>query len=204
MIVLVCGATGGLGQAVVEAFRSRGDDVVPVGRAEADLTRREEVEALWDRLEAEGRRPEAVVNITGGYAGGSLAEGEAEMFDRMVDLNLRTTWWSCREAARRLPDGGSIVNVSARSAVTGGAGAAAYSVAKAGVLRLTEVLALELKPRRVRVNVLLPALIDTPANRAAMGDETMKKAVAPEKIASVVLWLCSAEAEAVTGTAIPV
>jgi NAD(P)-dependent dehydrogenase (short-subunit alcohol dehydrogenase family) len=122
----------------------------------------------------------------------------------MTDLNLGTAWWTCREAARRLPAGGAVVNVSSRTGVEGGAGSAAYAVAKAGVIRLTEVLAADLSERRVRVNAILPSVIDTPANRASMSPEALRKAVPPADIASVIAFLLSDAAAAVTGAIVPV
>jgi NAD(P)-dependent dehydrogenase (short-subunit alcohol dehydrogenase family) len=144
------------------------------------------------------------VNAAGGYRGGDVASSEPDAVRFMSDLNLGTAWWSCREAARRLPEGGAIVNVSSRTGLTGGAGAAAYSVAKAGVIRLTEILALELRDRRVRVNAIVPSLIDTPANRASMSAEELRKAVAPADLASVAAFLVSDGAAAVTGAIVPV
>ena len=169
-----------------------------------DLTRAEEVEALWDRLEAESELPRWLVNAVGGFHGGTVAESEPDTYGFMHDLNLATAWWSCRAAARRLAPGGAIVNVASRSAVSGGAGAAAYSVAKAGVVRLTEVVAEELRARGVRANAILPSLIDTPANRRTMSDEAMHGAVPPAQIASVAAFLCSDAAVAISGAAIPV
>lgn len=202
-LALVCGATGGLGPAVVWALQARGDRVLGVARHDADLAADladpEAVERLWDELDAV---PRWVVNVTGGFAGGKLRDSTPESLEHMLRLNLETCWWSCRAAARRMT-AGAIVNVSSRAAVSGGAGSIAYAVAKAGVVRLTEVLASELKPA-VRVNCVLPSLIDTAANRSEMGDQAMRAAVAPEAIAGTIAWLCSDAAAAVSGAVIPV
>ena len=172
-VAVVCGAGGALGSALVEAFLARGDRVVAVernpaevpegARAEAvDLTSPDEIDALWARLAERDESPRWVVNAVGGFRGGSVADTEPDAFRLLVDLNLATALWSCRAAARGLAAGGAIVNVASRSAVEGGAGAAVYSVTKAAVVRLTEVLAEELAPNRVRVNAILPSVIDTP------------------------------------------
>lgn len=214
-VALVCGAGGALGGALVATFLERGDRVIGVDRhpdpeaggvrrEAADLTVAEDVEALWGRLDADGELPRWLVNAVGGFCTGTVAESEPDSYSFMHDVNLATAWWSCRAAARRMQPGGAIVNVASRSGVTGGAGAAAYSVAKAGVLRLTQVLAEELAERQVRVNAILPSVIDTPANRAAMSPERMREAVPPEQIAAVAAFLCSDAAAAVSGAAIPV
>ena len=204
-LALICGASGGLGPAVVEAFRSRGDRVLGVAREGADLsvdlTDAAAVEAMWAGLDAV---PRWLVNITGGFAGGSLAESTPDSLQHLLRLNLETCWWSCRAAATRMQAGAAIVNVSSRAAIAGSAGAAGYGVSKAAVNRLTEILAAELKGARVRVNAIMPNLIDTPANRASMPAEAMRKAVAPAVIARTILWLCSDEAAAVSGAIVPV
>jgi len=100
--------------------------------------------------------------------------------------------------------GGCIVNVSSRSALEAEPGAAAYAVAKAGVIKLTEVLAAELKASGVRVNVIVPAIIDTAVNRQVLPEKLMQKAVAPAEIAAVIAYLCSDTALAITGATIPV
>src|SRR5262249_60252098 len=107
------------------------------------------------------------------------------------DVTVGAAWWSGRAAARRLDAGDAIVNVAARNALTGGAGSAAYSVAKAGVVRLTQLLADDLAERRVRVNAVLPSVIDTPANRAARPAGELANAVRPSELAAVVAFLCS-------------
>ncbi|MBV8081012.1 MAG: SDR family oxidoreductase [Actinobacteria bacterium] len=207
-VTLVCGAGGALGRALVDAFRARGDDVIGVDRSAAprdgvrmeaaDLTDPDAVEELWDRIET----PQWVVNAVGGYRGARLADTEADALRFLFALNVETTFWSCRAAARRLRPGSAIVNVAARAAVSGGTGAAAYAASKAAVVRLTEVAAAELDG--VRVNAVLPLLIDTPANRAVMSADALKNAVAPERIAAVCAFLCSDAAGPITGASLPV
>jgi NAD(P)-dependent dehydrogenase (short-subunit alcohol dehydrogenase family) len=180
----------------------------------ADLTARLAVDDLWERIDRVGI-PRWVVNATGGYRAGKVVDTTPDDFTLMMDLNLGTAWWSCRAAARRMQQvvpspsgggqgGGCIVNVSSRSALVAEPGAAAYAVAKAGLIKLTEVLAAELKAVGVRVNVVVPAVIDTPANRQALPEKVMQKAVAPAEIAAVIAYLCSDAAGAITGAAIPV
>ena len=215
-IALVCGSAGSLGQALVAAFLERGDRVVAVERTPVesdtvgvvteavDLTSPDEVEALWERLDARGERPRWVVNAVGGFRSATLAATEPEEFRLLVDVNLATTIWSCRAAARRLGEGCAILNVGSRSAFEGGAGAAVYSVTKAAVARLTEVLADELSKQKIRVNAILPSVIDTPANRASMSAEALRNAVPPAQIAAVAGFLLSDAAAPITGAVLPV
>jgi NAD(P)-dependent dehydrogenase (short-subunit alcohol dehydrogenase family) len=215
-VALVCGGGGVLGSAIVRALLDRGDRVVSVERRvrdddapdglrreAVDLTSADEVEALWDRLAADGETPRWVANVAGGFSSGGVGDSSPESLQASINLNLGTAWWSSREAARRLPEGGAIVNVSSRAAVSGGARSAAYSVGKAAVVRLTEVFAADLAARRVRVNAILPAVIDTPANRESMSADALAKAVAPAELASVVSFLLSDAAAAITGAIIP-
>jgi 3-oxoacyl-[acyl-carrier protein] reductase len=214
-VALICGAGGTLGRSLVQAFRARGDSVVAVGRGQleqapgvrakrADLVDPDQVEALWERLAERGERPRWLVNAAGGFAGGSLADSDPQSLRQQLETNLETAWWSCRAAAHRMQPGGAIVNVSSRAALVGGAGAAAYAVSKAAVVRMTTVLAAELVPRAIRVNAILPALIDSVANRAQLPAERMRAAVPADAISPVVGFLCSDAASAVTGASIPV
>ena len=159
-----------------------------------------------------------MVNATGGFRGGKLVDSTPpDDYTFMMDLNLGSAWWSCRAAARRMVQipsplvgegqgGGSqaIVNVASRSGLVAEPGAAAYAVAKAGVMMLTAVLAAELKTSGVRVNAVVPAIIDTPANRQSLPEKLIAKAVAPREIADVIAYLCSDASAAITGAAIPV
>jgi NAD(P)-dependent dehydrogenase (short-subunit alcohol dehydrogenase family) len=203
-LALVCGSAGVLGAAVVAAFEERGDDVVGLDRARLDMSDPDAVERFWDDLARNGELPRWVVNTVGGYRAGTIAGAEAFEVRGAFALNLETAWWTSRSAARHLADGSALVHVSSKAGVSGGAGAAAYAVAKAGVIRLTELLAAELAPRNIRVNAVLPSVIDTPQNRAALSADGLAHAVAPAEIARVIAFLCSDDAAAVTGAAIPV
>ena len=196
-VALVCSGAGALGRAIADELRARGDEVVVADRDDVDLTDAAAVEAFWDKLEA---RPRWVVNAAGGFRPGTVADSEPADLSFLTELNFETAWWSCRAAARRLPSGGGIVNVAARSGLTGGQGSAAYAVTKAAVIRLTQVLALELAERGVRVNAVVPALIDKPANRA----HGITGGTPPTEVAAAVAFLLSDAAHAVSGAVVPV
>jgi len=150
---------------------------------------------------------DVLVNVAGGFQWQTLLDGAVDTWDQMYLMNLRTAVVSCKVALPALLERGRgrIINVGAGAAAArAGAGMGAYTASKAGVQKLTESLAEELKDRGVTVNAVLPSIIDTPRNRADMPGADFSRWVTPQAIAEVVLFLASDAAEAITGAAIPV
>ncbi|MEO8160595.1 MAG: SDR family NAD(P)-dependent oxidoreductase [Arenimonas sp.] len=218
-VVAVTGAFGALGSAVVQALLAEGAKVAAIDRAPApraplgaaalyggvdlssDSGAREVVEAIVARQGG----LDALVNIAGGFVWETVADGSLDSWDQLYQLNLRTVVASCRAALPQLPDGrGRIINIGAAGAVKAAAGMGAYAASKAGVARLTEALAEELKDRGITVNALLPSIIDTPANRADMPKADFGKWVKPAQLADVIVFLLSAKSQAITGALLPV
>ena len=134
-----------------------------------------------------------------------MAEGALATWDRLYAMNLKTALVATRALLPLLKVGrGSIVNVGAAASVKAAAGMGAYAASKAGVARLTEALAEELKNDLVRVNAVLPSIIDTPPNRADMPDAEFDRWVSPAQLSAVIAFLLSPAASAVTGALIPV
>jgi NAD(P)-dependent dehydrogenase (short-subunit alcohol dehydrogenase family) len=218
-LIVVSGAAGALGAAVVEEFVARGTLVVALDRAgerltslsgqrvrpvRVDLTDVVDVARAWEEVDSLGQ-PTALVCVAGAFAGGSLDDTDPPILDQMMSVNLSTVLWSCQAAVARMrrAGGGAIVTIGSRTGVSG-SGPVAYAAAKAAVIRATEVLADELRPDRIRVNCVLPSVIDTAANRSWMSAEAVAKAVSPAAIARVVAFLCSADSTPISGAAVPV
>ena len=144
--------------------------------------------------------------LAGAYAGsGTFEEAPAGEWDSMIKTNLGTAAALCRATLPHLlKGGGSVVTVGSRTAEAGGAGAAAYAVAKMAVIALTRALAAENRDRGVRFNCISPGTIDTPANRAAMPSADRSAWTPPAAIARVVLFLLSPDSAPVTGGVFPV
>jgi len=226
-VALVAGGTGGLGRAVSLALLEEGAKVVVTYRNEqefdglkgatgakaslagrsVDVTDEAAVQQLIEGIKAENGRLDVLVNTVGGYAGGvKLWELDTRVFDQMLMLNLRSSYALARAAAKEMlrQGRGAIVNVAAKAALDHGAGAAAYAASKAAAVAMMDSLAADLKGSGVRVNSILPSIIDTEANRKAMPGADFSKWPKPEEIARVILFLCSDDAEVVHGAAIPV
>jgi NAD(P)-dependent dehydrogenase (short-subunit alcohol dehydrogenase family) len=227
-VVLVAGGTGGLGRAVSLAFLNEGATVVTTYRKEAEYAalqkaagaRAAALEGYTTDVTDEGAattlvanvltrhgRLDALVNTVGGYAGGiKLWELDTKVFDTMLSLNLRSGYALARAVlpAMLKQRAGAIVNVAAKAALDHGAGASAYAASKAAAVALMDSLAADTKGTGVRVNSILPSIIDTETNRAAMPKADFTAWPKPEEIAHVILFLCSDRAGVVHGAAIPV
>ncbi len=158
-------------------------------------------------LVAQHGKLDALVNTVGGYAGGAtLWELETKVFDTMLSLNLRSGYALARAVlpAMLKQRHGSIVNVAAKAAVDHGTGAAAYAASKAAAVALMDSLAADVKGTGVKVNSILPSIIDTAVNRKAMPNADFATWPKPEEIAQVILFLCSDNAAVIHGAALPV
>lgn len=212
--VLITGANGALGRAVVAMVRERGGEVVAVDlsfgdsnagcrQIELDLTDAEAVGRAVGELD----RIDALFNIAGGFAmGPAVHETTGDEWQAMFDMNVVTMRNMCAAVVPRMLAAGSgrIVNVGALSAREGQGNMGAYVAAKSTVMRLTETMAKELRQRGVNVNAVLPSIIDTPTNRADMPDADHSKWVDPSDLARVICFLGSSDARAIHGALVPV
>jgi len=218
-VVVVTGASGALGKVVAEAALARGARVAGVDHAASqipatgnrielggvDLSDAAQAKKAIDAVAAHFGRLDALINIAGGFAFESVAEGDPKTWHRMYALNVVTALNASRSAIPHLAasPAARIVNIGAIGALQAGAGMGAYAASKSGVHRLTEALAAEWKGK-ITVNAVLPSVIDTPANRASMPKADFGKWVTPQDLANVILFLASDAASAVTGALIPV
>lgn len=223
--IVVTGAFGNLGLAVARCFRDRGAAVALLGHAPPpasvagefpaphcvlsgiDLTRAASAGTAMETVRATLGSIDVLVNIAGGFRWQTLEQGDVEGWDAMFAMNLKTAVVSTRAALPQLLESpaGRIINVGAGAAARpAGAGMGAYTAAKAGVHKLTESVAQELKDRGITVNAVLPGIIDTPQNRADMPSADFSRWVKPEAIAAVIAFLASEQAAAVTGALVPI
>lgn len=222
--VMITGAAGHLGRAVSELFAERGARRVLVVRdaaaftagaapdprqvvAGADLLDEAQVQAaLQTAVQAFGG-VDVLCHLAGGFAmGPAVHETPDAAWERMLDLNLRSFLVATRVVVPHLlaRGGGRIVAVGAAAALKGAAGMGAYVASKSALVRVVESMAAELREHGVNVNCVLPTLIDTPENRAAMPEADPARWVAPRALAEVVAFLASDAARAVHGAALPV
>jgi NAD(P)-dependent dehydrogenase (short-subunit alcohol dehydrogenase family) len=218
-VFVITGALGALGRVVAEMALARGAKVAGVDHAQA------QVPASSERLELGGvdltdpmqaakaieaaakhfGKLDVLINIAGGFAFETVADGDGQTWQRMFALNVMTARNASHAALPHLSASGAgrIVNVGAMGALQAGSGMGPYAASKAAVHRLTEALAAECKGK-VTVNAVLPSTIDTAANRASMPKADFSKWVTPQELTEVILFLTSDAASAVTGALIPV
>lgn len=214
---IVTGGAGALGRVVVAGLLAQGHRVASVDIApgvsnpeahkvlgEVDLADEATVAKAYAEVAADFGSIHALVNLAGGFVWEPVVGGARANWDRMYRMNVMTAHASCKAALPYFgPHGGAIVNIGAAAALDPGSGMAPYGAAKAGVHALTQSLADELKPRGIRVNALLPTIIDTPANRKEMPDGDWSSWISPASIAEVIAFLISPAAGAITGVLLP-
>jgi NAD(P)-dependent dehydrogenase (short-subunit alcohol dehydrogenase family) len=218
--IVVTGGFGALGLAVGNALAKAGARValidkalMPTGLEEGvqswsgvDLSNVVAAKACLKEVDEHLNGIDGIVNVAGGFAWETVESGDVETWDRMYALNVRSTLCASQAVLPHLlrRGGGRIVNVGALAAQQARAGMGAYAASKAGVARLTEAMAEEFKDRGITVNAVLPSIIDTPANRAAMPDEDATRWVDAAALARVIVFLQSEAAAPITGALIPV
>ena len=200
MRILVTGASGALGQEVCRLLNDSEHDVLALRGV--DLSDPAKAQTAIDDYATDGGC-DGVVNIAGGFTWETVLDGDVESWDRMWAMNLKTALNTCRAAIPHMSDGGSIVNIGAAATARASAGMGAYTASKSAVARLTEALADELAPRAIRVNAVLPTIIDTPANRKDMPDADPGAWVTTAELANIIRFLLSPESSAINGASIP-
>ena len=226
-VVIVTGAGGNLGAAVVEILAGRGVRLVAMDRSGAaldrvlvglaepechlrvtdvDLTDSVNCGDLVDQVLQRFGRIDGLVNTVGAFAMAGIDAADPAQWEFLFKVNLSTTLNMCRAAvpSMRAAGRGSIVNIGAAAALKATASMSAFAASKSAVLRLTESLADELKAHGIRANCVLPSTLDTPQNRTAMPKADMRKWVTPTQVAEVVAFLIADASSGVNGAAIPV
>jgi NAD(P)-dependent dehydrogenase (short-subunit alcohol dehydrogenase family) len=220
-VFIVTGAFGALGQAVSDCMIAHGAKLALLGnRARpgvaqppgvllytgVDLSQRDAASEVVERVFKETGRIDGLVNLAGGFHWDKLEGGRLESWDTMFRVNLLTAVVSCEAVLPYLlrSEGGTIVNIGALGAIKASCGMGAYAASKAGVVKLTEALADELKDRGITVNAILPGVLDTPRNRADMPSADFTRWVSPKAVADLIVFLVSDLARAISGAIWPV
>ncbi len=222
--VLLTGGTGGLGTGVTKVALAQGARLTIPYRSlvevehlkrslsasefeqlrlvAADLLDEREISQLVDDM----GHVDVLIHLVGGFAMGPTHEFSFADWKYQLDLNLNTTFLTCKHSLRKMLEHnyGRIVTIGSRGAVQPSGQLAAYCAAKAGVIALTQAIADETKGKNITANVVLPSVIDTPQNRQAMGEANTDRWVKPESLGQVICFLASESARDVRGAAIPV
>lgn len=226
-VIVITGAAGNLGAAVVRYFDAAGAKLVLLDRSQeafdrvygqempshwltslTDITKQADIDELISKAVAQFGGLDVLVNIAGGYAGGkNILETDEATWDQQMTLNAKTVFLMSRAVAKVLVEqgrGGRIISVGAKPGLQGTSNHSAYAASKSAVLRLTETLAAELRQYQINTNAVLPSTLDTPANRASMPDANFDQWVKPESLAEVIGFLAAAASRDVNGALIPV
>ena len=214
-VVTVIGAASGIGEATARVLEQSGTTVVAADLAEregilgVDVTDEESVAALFDAVVERHGDFHGVVNCAGVSTLAPIVDHDAAEFRRVLDVCLTGAFLVLKHGGRLVADGGSLVSLTSLNARQPGTGLAAYCAAKAGLVSLTEVAALELAPRRVRVNAVAPGLVVTPLTAPAMDiagiresyleNTPLGRSGEPEEIGAVIRFLLSDDAAWITG-----
>ena len=223
-IVVITGGFGSLGLAAAKAASASGAKVALIDRApvptdgrlkdlpesalplgDVDLTDLQQAQAAAKQIADKFGRIDALLNIAGGFRWETFADNDLDSWDFLFSINVKTAISASKAMLPYLQkEGGAIVCISAGAANKAEVGLGAYAASKAGVSRFVEALSQEVKDQNIRVNAVLPSIIDTPPNRQDMPDAEFDRWVTPEALANVLLFLISDEASAITGAQIPV
>lgn len=225
-VIVITGAAGSLGRAVAAAFAETGArrvlldisedalkktypqaDVEKSWLGAVDLMNESAVAALLQQVKTHWGRVDVLCNIAGGFSMGKPVHSTtAADWQKMQDINVGTLLNMVRATVPHLlaSGGGKIVNIAAGAGQKGAGLMGAYSASKSSVIRITESMSAELREQNINVNCILPSIIDTPPNRAAMPDADPRRWVSPDDLAAVIRFLCSDKARAIHGAAIPV
>jgi NAD(P)-dependent dehydrogenase (short-subunit alcohol dehydrogenase family) len=220
-IILITGANGGLGKFVTNSFLEIGAFVVGASRSIADsefpsprfaaipaeLSTGQKASELVETVCARWGRIDGLVHLVGGYTGGHpIAETDDASFERMLDLNLRSAFYMLRAVLpkMRAQGFGRIVAIGSKAAAEPSPMVGAYAASKAALGSLIRTVARENLDRGITANILLPAGMDTPANRAGNPGGDFSKWVDPLQVAKLAVYLMSDAASWINGAAIPV
>lgn len=214
-VVVIVGGASGIGAATARLLADGGDRVVVADLAaeapgiRVDVTDEESVAALLDAVVEQHGRFDGVVNCAGVSTLSPIVDHDAAEFRRVLDVCLTGAFLVLKHAGRRVVDGGALLSLTSLNARQPGTGLAAYCAAKAGLVALTEVAALELAPRRVRVNAIAPGLVVTPLTAPAMDipgvrdgyleNTPLGRSGEPTEIAAAARYLLSEDASWITG-----
>jgi NAD(P)-dependent dehydrogenase (short-subunit alcohol dehydrogenase family) len=201
--IAVTGASGALGTVVLQALATAGASAAGIPRG-TDLSDASVAAVALRTIAQKLGGLDALVNVAGGFGFGKLADGGAEPWELMHKSNLMTAVNATQAALPLLGANGRIIYIGSASAAKAGVGMGPYAASKAGIEKLTEALAAEVKDRTITVNAILPSIIDTPANRADMPKADFSRWVQPQQIADLIVFLLSERASAITGALIPI